>query len=45
MPSFGFSPCLVVSLGLAAAFAGKWLEEAGPRKVGMVAALCWGGAI
>ena len=33
----------IVSLGLAAAFAGKWLEEAGPRKVGVVAALCWGG--
>ena len=32
----------IVSLGLAAAFAGKWLEEAGPRKVGVVAALCWG---
>ena len=33
----------IVSLGLAAAFAGKWLEEAGPRKVGVVAAVCWGG--
>jgi MFS family permease len=33
----------IVSLGLAAAFAGKWLEEVGPRKVGVVAALCWGG--
>ena len=33
----------IVSLGLAEAFAGKWLEEAGPRKVGVVAALCWGG--
>ncbi|MED5411477.1 MAG: OFA family MFS transporter [Pseudomonadota bacterium] len=33
----------IVSLGLAAAFAGKWLEEAGPRKVGVVAACCWGG--
>ena len=33
----------IVSLGLAAAFAGKWLEEAGPRKVGVVAAFCWGG--
>lgn len=33
----------IVSLGLAAAFAGRWLEEAGPRKVGVVAACCWGG--
>lgn len=33
----------IVFLGLAAAFAGKWLEEVGPRKVGVVAALCWGG--
>ena len=28
----------IVSLGLAAAFAGKWLEEVGPRLVGFVAA-------
>lgn len=33
----------IVFLGLAAAFAGKWLESVGPRKVGVVAALCWGG--
>ncbi|HEY5623464.1 MAG TPA: OFA family MFS transporter [Gammaproteobacteria bacterium] len=33
----------IVSLGLAAAFAGKWLEDVGPRMVGVVAALCWGG--
>lgn len=33
----------IVFLGLAAAFAGKWLEEVGPRKVGVVAACCWGG--
>ncbi|MBK1622123.1 OFA family MFS transporter [Afifella marina] len=33
----------IVFLGLAAAFAGKWLEEVGPRMVGVVAALCWGG--
>jgi MFS family permease len=33
----------IVFLGLAAAFAGKWLETVGPRKVGVVAALCWGG--
>ncbi len=33
----------IVFLGLAAAFAGKWLEAVGPRKVGVVAACCWGG--
>ncbi|HEX6998003.1 MAG TPA: OFA family MFS transporter [Gammaproteobacteria bacterium] len=33
----------IVFLGLSAAVAGKWLEEVGPRMVGFVAALCWGG--
>jgi len=33
----------IVCLGLAAAFAGRWLEEVGPRMVGVVAACCWGG--
>ncbi len=33
----------IVFLGLAAAFAGKWLEEVGPRMVGIVAAFLWGG--
>src|SRR6267142_3610254 len=33
----------IVFLGLSAAFAGTWLERAGPRKVGVVAACCWGG--
>jgi MFS family permease len=33
----------IVFLGLSAAVAGKWLEDVGPRKVGAVAALCWGG--
>ncbi len=33
----------ILFLGLAAALAGKWLEEVGPRMVGVVAALCWGG--
>lgn len=33
----------IVFLGLSAAFAGHWLEDAGPRKVGVVAAVCWGG--
>ncbi|WCR02695.1 OFA family MFS transporter [Paracoccus saliphilus] len=33
----------IVFLGLAAAFAGKWLEEVGPRMVGVLAAFLWGG--
>ncbi|PYT35036.1 MAG: MFS transporter [Acidobacteria bacterium] len=33
----------IVFLGLSAAFAGTWLERAGPRKVGVVAACFWGG--
>jgi len=33
----------IVFLGLAAAFGGKWLERVGPRQVGVVSALCWGG--
>ena len=33
----------IVFLGLSAAFAGKWLEKVGPRTVGTVAAVCWGG--
>lgn len=33
----------IVCLGLSAAVAGKWLERVGPRLVGVVAALCWGG--
>lgn len=33
----------IVCLGLSAAFAGKWLEQVGPRKVGVVSACCWGG--
>jgi MFS family permease len=33
----------IVFLGLSAAIAGKWLEKVGPRMVGSVAALCWGG--
>ena len=32
----------IVFLGLAAAVAGKWLEEAGPRFVGVIAACLWG---
>jgi MFS family permease len=33
----------IIFLGLSAALAGKWLEDVGPRMVGTVAALCWGG--
>jgi len=33
----------IVFLGLAAAIAGKWLEEVGPRCVGVTAAFLWGG--
>lgn len=33
----------IVFLGLSAAFAGKWLEEVGPRYVGATAACLWGG--
>jgi len=32
----------IVWLGLSAAIAGRWLERAGPRKGGVVAAICWG---
>jgi MFS family permease len=33
----------IVVLGLSAAVFGRWVERAGPRKAGVVAALCWGG--
>ncbi len=33
----------IVVLGLAAAIAGRWLEQVGPRMVGVVSACCWGG--
>lgn len=33
----------IVFLGLAAAIAGKWLEEVGPRATGFLAACFWGG--
>src|SRR5688572_26369754 len=32
-----------VLLGVSAAIWGGWLERAGPRKAGVVAAVCWGG--
>ncbi|MDR3493179.1 MAG: OFA family MFS transporter [Ancalomicrobiaceae bacterium] len=34
-----------VVLGSSAAVWGGWLERAGPRKAGFVAALCWGGGL
>ncbi|HEY2254542.1 MAG TPA: OFA family MFS transporter [Variovorax sp.] len=34
-----------VLLGLSAALWGGWLERAGPRKAGVVAALCWCGGL
>lgn len=33
----------IVFLGLSAAIAGRWVERAGPRKVGTAAGFCWGG--
>src|ERR1700754_847010 len=33
----------IVMLGLSAALFGGWLERAGPRKAGAVAAVCWSG--
>jgi MFS family permease len=33
----------IVLLGVSAALWGGWLERAGPRKAGVVAALCWAG--
>jgi MFS family permease len=33
----------IVFLGVSAALFGGWLERAGPRKAGLVAAFCWGG--
>ena len=34
-----------VLLGVSAAIWGGWLERAGPRKAGFVAAICWGGGL
>jgi MFS family permease len=34
-----------VFLGGAAAVFGRWVERAGPRQAGVVAALCWGGGL
>lgn len=35
----------IAMLGIAAALWGGWLERAGPRKAGSIAALCWGGGL
>ncbi len=35
----------IFMLGVAAALWGGWLEHAGPRKAGFIAALCWGGGM
>lgn len=35
----------IAMLGISAAIWGGWLEHAGPRKGGFIAALCWGGGL
>jgi len=35
----------IVFLGVAAAIWGGWLERAGPRKAGVISALCWSGGL
>ena len=35
----------IALLGISAAIWGGWLEHAGPRKAGVIAALCWGGGL
>ena len=35
----------IAMLGISAALWGAWLEHAGPRKAGFIAALCWGGGM
>ncbi|WP_101675763.1 L-lactate MFS transporter [Alloalcanivorax mobilis] len=35
----------IAMLGVSAAIWGAWLEHAGPRKAGFIAALCWGGGM
>ncbi len=35
----------IAMLGISAAIWGSWLEHAGPRKSGLIAALCWGGGL
>ncbi|NYT58958.1 OFA family MFS transporter [Alcaligenaceae bacterium] len=44
LPTLGWIFSLAIFfLGLSAAFAGKWLEEVGPRKAMFAAACCFGG--
>ena len=35
----------IAILGISAAIWGGWLERAGPRKAGFIAAICWGGGM
>ena len=35
----------IAMLGVSAAIWGGWLERTGPRKAGLIAALCWGGGL
>jgi MFS family permease len=35
----------IALLGISAAIWGGWLEHAGPRKAGTIAAICWGGGL
>jgi MFS family permease len=35
----------IAVLGVSAALFGGWVERAGPRKAGLIAALCWGGGL
>ena len=43
--SAGCSRCSSSSWAVAAAIWGGWLERAGPRKAGVVAAFCWSGGL
>ncbi len=46
IPALGWIFSLaIVFLGLSAAFAGKWVERAGPRKAMFTAALCFSGGL
>ena len=40
-----FFETFIVVLGLSAALFGGWLERAGPRRAGLIAAICWGGGL
>jgi len=44
MVSFTFT-LFIFMLGVSAALWGGWLEHAGPRKSGFIAAMCWGGGM